>query len=327
MLDGTPLSAPSDPTADVLALAAQKQIAELCRFLEVAAPAHVRKATIECPLRDLQREAESKGQHWPVSRDATFGALKQLASRHSQTNRLIGWDALIEPSSVEWLAVRLRTNTLKVTGADRIRPDAAWFESLLAAHESSDAYGSGVRGWVTSDSFVWMEATEEAVDGTVATLANAATFATACLILLTGSFSVACSTVLGVLIVLTCFLGYAACRAYKFGPVEAVALTVFIGFACDYCVHTVQLYHLWRPLLQQRGGEAVFTRTLSHAGPSLYGAALTTVGACLPLLWCQIVVFVEFGELIIVCALISLAVALTLLAPAVAAVSALRGET
>ena len=88
---------------------------------------------------------------------------------------------------------------------------------------------------------------------------------------------------------LLCFLGYVSSRGFAFGPIEAVALTVFIGFACDYCVHTSQLYHMWRPVLRHQGGEAVFTRTLAHAGPSLYGAALTTVGACVPLLWCQVV--------------------------------------
>ena len=39
-----------------------------------------------------------------------------------------------------------------------------------------------------------------------------------------------------------------------------------------------------------RGAEHL-TLTLVHAGPSLYGAALTTVGAALPLLFCYVVVF------------------------------------
>jgi len=39
-----------------------------------------------------------------------------------------------------------------------------------------------------------------------------------------------------------------------------------------------------------RGAEHL-ALTLVHAGPSLYGAALTTVGAALPLLFCYVVVF------------------------------------
>ena len=65
-----------------------------------------------------------------------------------------------------------------------------------------------------------------------------------------------------------------------------------------------------------RGAEHL-TLTLVHAGPSLYGAALTTVGAALPLLFCYVVVFRQMGEFISVCTCFSFAVALTLIAPAV----------
>lgn len=320
-LDGTPRAARPDLRADLLSPAAQLHITELCIFLELAPPAHVRKGSVECPLLKLRREAEAAGESWPASPREAAAALRRLVYTDVRTESLVGWSA---GGEVEWLAVRLLTNTLKVTEADQIRPDANWFESVLLAHEEANAYGSGLRGWVTCDAFVWMEATEEAVDGTGATLANAACFTLACLLVLTGSLSVACGTVAGVLVILLCFLGYVASRGLPFGPVEAVALTVFIGFACDYCVHIAQLHHLWRPLLPLRGGEAVFSRILTHAGPSLYGAALTTVGACVPLLWCQVIVFVEFGELILVCALISLAVALTLLAPALSLAEDLR---
>ena len=65
-----------------------------------------------------------------------------------------------------------------------------------------------------------------------------------------------------------------------------------------------------------RGAERL-TRMLVHAGPSLYGAALTTVGAALPLLFCYVVVFRRMGEFISVCTGFSFAVALTLIAPAI----------
>ena len=64
-----------------------------------------------------------------------------------------------------------------------------------------------------------------------------------------------------------------------------------------------------------RSGGGSLRHTLSLAGPSLCGAALTTAGAAAPLLFCRIVPFRELGELIIVCTAISLAVALSLFAP------------
>ena len=103
----------------------------------------------------------------------------------------------------------------------------------------------------------------------------------------------------GVFAVLICFVGYLVQRGYRLGIVEAIATTIFIGFACDYCVHIAQVHASMRhaSVAEQRGGGGGgggaerLTRTLVHAGPSLYGAALTTVGAALPLLFCYVVVF------------------------------------
>jgi predicted RND superfamily exporter protein len=135
--------------------------------------------------------------------------------------------------------------------------------------------------------------------------------------------------------VLICFGGYLVQRGYRLGIVEAIATTIFIGFACDYCVHVAQVHAAMHratsiaPDAAQRGGGGGggggggsrgaerLARTLMHAGPSLYGAALTTVGAALPLLFCYVVVFRRMGEFISVCTGFSFAVALTLIAPAI----------
>ena len=44
----------------------------------------------------------------------------------------------------------------------------------------------------------------------------------------------------GVFAVLACFVGYLEQRGYGLGIVEAIATTIFIGFACDYCCHVAQ---------------------------------------------------------------------------------------
>ena len=57
-----------------------------------------------------------------------------------------------------------------------------------------------------------------------------------------------------------------------------------------------------------------------------YGAALTTVGAALPLLFCYVVVFRQMGEFISVCTCFSFAVAITLIAPATCIAADLAGR-
>merc|ERR1719502_99752 len=141
--------------------------------------------------------------------------------------------------------------------------------------------------------------------------------------------------------ILFVFIGYVAQRGYAFGIVESIALSLFIGFSCDYCVHIAQIYahekshHGHKEHGDQADGKAgshggshssghtpraanqetILVNVIVHAAPSLYGAALTSAGACLPLVFCQIMVFSEMGELVIMCTVTSLTLAVTFLAP------------
>ena len=143
---------------------------------------------------------------------------------------------------------------------------------------------------------------------------------------------------------------------YALGVVEAIATTIFIGIACDYCVHVCSVAanvqgtggrgyrvqgtgvhvcsvaanvraHGHRPREcmgeSTRNGEdpassaaaAAMAQLLGHAGPSLYGAALTTVAAAAPLLVCDVLIFRQMGEFIMVVTVLSLLISLSLVAP------------
>ena len=56
-----------------------------------------------------------------------------------------------------------------------------------------------------------------------------------------------------------------------------------------------------------------FTATLRQAAPSVFGAAVTTIGSCAPLLACEIQILSKMGEYIVMCTVFSLAIALTML--------------
>ena len=59
----------------------------------------------------------------------------------------------------------------------------------------------------------------------------------------------------------------------------------------------------------------VLVQTVRQTGAPLCGAAMTTIGSCLPLLWCEIEILSKLGEFIVTCTTISIGVALTMLAP------------
>ena len=76
-----------------------------------------------------------------------------------------------------------------------------------------------------------MEALHEAVYGTIANLLSGALLTGATLLLLTGSLSLALATMASVCAVLIAFAGYLVRRGYLVGIVEAISISIFIGFA------------------------------------------------------------------------------------------------
>ena len=309
LLSGRPVSASLDQTQSLLNETSQLLIVELCEFLERAPPWRVRPGSMECPMLELKRARVAVGASWPVPEAEALSALATLATARSSVNQLVGVtrDAQSGAVRVSWLAVSVKSNVL-AEGAPLALLDAAeWFEGVSHGHNAAaESMGSSLRGWQSSQAWIWMEALDEAVGGTAGCLASGALLTAATLLLFTGSLTLALTTVAGVVVVLTCFLGYLAERGYSLGVIEAIATTIFIGLACDYCVHVLQVH---------RSGTGELTHTLAHAGPSLFSSALTTAGAAAPLLFCRIAPFRTLGEFIVACTVLSLAVALTLIAP------------
>jgi len=250
------------------------------------------------------------GAPWPVPPTDVLPSLRSLGLS-TLSSMLVGVlvDATSRSQSIAWLAVRATPNLHAERSNDRLRSEAEWYEGLAQdANVHAAASGSALRCWQTSAAYVWMEALDEAVSGTAGCVISGALLTAATLLFCTASVSLTLSTLAGVLAVLVCFVGYLVERGYELGVVEAIATTIFIGFACDYCVHVAQV---------QRSSHGSFARVLEHAGPSLYGAALTTAASAAPLMLCEVVLFQQMGEFIVVCTAISLLVALTLIAPVV----------
>ena len=121
------------------------------------------------------------------------------------------------------------------------------------------------------------------------------------LVLLTGRVTIAFVTFVGLAAVLNIFFAYLTVRDYTFGMIESIAITIFIGFACDYCVHIAQTHICTIAEIGSLDAVHKIKRTLGHAGPALFSSALTTAGSALPLLFCNIFVFRQMGEFIAVC--------------------------
>ena len=225
-VDGAPLRASLDAAAPpLLSPEMQTHVASLCEYLEAAPPSRVRPGSLECPLRTLQVQRQAAGLPFPMPEADVLAALAALPG----AAELIGVNTSLE---VLWLEVRAATNVLVEGNPAVLREAADWWEGLAAAHA---AHGGGSAalavGWPTSQGFAWMEALHEAVYGTIANLLSGALLTGATLLLLTGSLSLALATMASVCAVLIAFAGYLVRRGYLVGIVEAISISIFIGFA------------------------------------------------------------------------------------------------
>ncbi len=126
------------------------------------------------------------------------------------------------------------TNTLADDSPSEMKRTAEFFEGVAAeANERARARGSTLVSWQTSASYIWMEAIDEAVSGTMGCIISGAVLTAATLLFFTGSVGLTAATLTGVFAVLVCFIGYLVERGYDLGVIEAIATTIFIGFACD----------------------------------------------------------------------------------------------
>merc|ERR1712151_217553 len=104
--------------------------------------------------------------------------------------------------------------------------------------------------------------------------------------------------------------------AQPFGAIEAVSLIIFVGLSVDYSLHVAESYSISTEETRYAKTQDALRRT----GGALFGAAMTSVLACPPILTCTIKMFVQFGVIIISNMLLSLLFSVGFFGAALAAI-------
>lgn len=82
--------------------------------------------------------------------------------------------------------------------------------------------------------------------------------------------------------------------AWRFGLMEAVSLIIFCGFSVDYPLHVVQAY------VMERDKGSGIRDALREVGFAVVSGCITTCGAAMFLLLCEIRIFTRFGKVLVV---------------------------
>jgi len=294
----------------------QRNIFSFCENM----PEELRAVTIKCFLTDFRKWLHTMDKRFPVP-SAHFDSLAmqfaQVGLTGMTTSRDFVW---VRNGEVEATYVSVIVDFSKHSAAEKIqRYKELWTKHLDVWNAQASRFARGA--WHTSNIWVRAEAQQELIASTVLTLLIVLIMAFVGMLVFTFdpmlSFFVVASTlgvISGLFFFMTCVMTWAI------GPIEVIALIVFIGYAVTYSLHITHKYGDGEALtaepprwdLDDRT-RARYQRTgfaLKSIGSAAVGSAATTCGCSVFLLFCTLTIFQKLGGVVLAVTLMSIAMAL-----------------
>jgi hypothetical protein len=244
-----------------------------------------------------------------------------LESEEALVEKLIGTDGFFSTYYVTIAGERIGVNSYhEYIGLDKVNRRVTWvrlgldteIDKMMDATKGEELYKTWNEflknevdtatpesmGRAVVTNFLWVRIMTELslIRSTVMAwvISNASAF---CVILMfTRSLYLASLATFCILSIVVCLLWFMIClMGWPLGAMEALSVTIFVGLACDYCLH---LAHAFKHSTACSGKLRV-RQALTVVGNSILGAAITTAGSCLFLLFCVIVFFKKMGLVII----------------------------
>jgi hypothetical protein len=279
-----------------------------------------------CWLKDFRDFQEAQKLRFPVLQHQ-FKERVDLFRAHSITKQSASSDYMwLRNGIIRACYMNFVVDVHKNSKAEDIKPYKERWDMYITTFNRA-ASPSAVGAFHTSDLWVQAAAQAELVSSTLLTLILVLVFAFMGMLAFTldpvlSLFVVA--TTIGVIVSLAFFI--IVIMGWPIGPIEAISLIVFIGYAVTYSLHIAHKYACtegigsqhaefleepcpdeW-PLHQDTATTKRYQRTLyamkSIAGATV-GSAVTTIGSSFFLLFCSILLFKKLGGVVISVTLLS----------------------
>jgi hypothetical protein len=146
-----------------------------------------------------------------------------------------------------------------------------------------------------------------AVQGTVDAFLISNLCALASIFVFTRNPIIALATWFSIVVIVGILLGFMILVfQWEFGVIEAISVTVFVGLSVDYCLHISNSFNESAAVTTYLRARSALTQT----GVSITGAAITTIGASFFLLFCDIKIFQQFGQVSMMSLLVASVIAI-----------------
>ena len=260
---------------------------------------------------------------WPMSSAQILSVITSIATQNPGYRKIYGLQTVTSGGAstqrVAWVKANFLSGIPFRMSATKLEREyfkfldfIAEFEATTFQYSATNANGSvtlhsapptaSATVRVTSECWVRMATELQAIRGTVSSIAVSLAFAVFATLIFTGDVFVALMALLSMLAIILAVIAILVALKVKFGIVEAISLTILVGISVDFSLHLAESFT--RSHFTSRGLRGV--DAVSRVGYPIFSAAMTTMSAVIPMLWCQVQVLVRFGQIIPLCIVMSL---------------------
>ena len=276
-----------------------------------------------CPMQILKTVGTTLSYPWPMSSSQILRAITTVVTQNPGYRKIYGLQTVTSGGAstqrVAWVKANFLSGIPFRMSATKLELEyfkfldfIAEFEGTTFQYSTTNANGSvtlhsapptaSATVRATSECWVRMATELQAIRGTVSSIAVSLAFAVFATLIFTGDAFVALMALLSMLAIILAVIAILVALKVKFGIVEAISLTILVGISVDFSLHLAESFT--RSHFTSRGLRGV--DAVSRVGYPIFSAAMTTMSAVMPMLWCQVQVLVRFGQIIPLCIVMSL---------------------
>ena len=288
-----------------------------------------------CPMAAIRAEATRLGYGWPLSPAEMERTVVEIVRRNSNLAKAFGIQTVTDPITgrtghrVAWMKLNFLTAVPLQQSSRRLEKEYnKWldflkdFSAMTFEYNVTDSYGNvtsterappkaSADGVVTAACWVRMATELQAINGTATSIMVSLAFAVFATVIFTGDIIVSIAALFSMVAIILCVIAILVALGIEFGIVEAISLTILVGISVDFSLHLAEAFT--RSHFTHRGLRGV--DAVSRVGYPIFSAAVTTLSAVLPMLWCKITILVNFAQIIPLCISASLVYGLHFFAP------------
>merc|ERR1711871_28000 len=256
------------------------------------------RSEIKCWIEQFEEALTSSGYVFPLSPGMFSTALDLFLSANEGAalkayKNDLGTDGSSE--SIQWTSLRMKINVDKTLNFQALNPVRMEWERFVKKI-SSEAPVSLGPALPASKTFTETDTEMGIIISTVVSFLTSNGISLACILFFTMDWKISGFTVLTINMIVVTLMGLMFWVAqYRFGAIEAVGVTIFVGMSVDYSLHLGHAYN--HSLGHSRRSK--LRDALSSIGVSIFGGAITTAGASFFLVWCRIFLFVQLGVMML----------------------------